>query len=240
MRIKATLEYDGSLFKGFQSQKNTKNTVAGHLQNALLSLEIKDKIIASGRTDAGVHASNQVIHFDIPEFWNDTEKLQQEINKKLTGICIKKIENVNDDFHARYSAKKRQYRYIFQTKKPDVFHERYVSFYENVDKKLLQEALSCFLGEHDFKNYSKNGSEPKSTVRNIYKTIVYRYKEYHIITLEANGFLRSQVRMICADAIRYAQKKIELKTIKEKLITLDSFHTKPASANGLYLSRVFY
>ncbi len=240
MRIKATLEYDGSLFKGFQSQKNTKNTVAGHLQNALSSLEIKDKIIASGRTDAGVHASNQVIHFDIPDFWKDIRKLKIEINKKLKGIRIKKLQAVESDFHARYSAKKRRYRYIFQATKPDVFHERYVSFYENVDEKLLQKALSCFLGEHDFRNYSKNGSEPKNTVRNIYKTIVYRYKEYYIITIEANGFLRSQVRMICADTIRYAQKKIELQTIKEKLNTADSFDTKPACANGLYLSKVFY
>ncbi|MEJ2488772.1 MAG: tRNA pseudouridine(38-40) synthase TruA, partial [Sulfurovaceae bacterium] len=95
MRIKATLEYDGSLFKGFQSQKNTKNTAAQHLQNALSSLEIKDKIIASGRTDANVHASNQVVHFDIPDFWSDIGKLQHEINRKLIGIRIKKVEIAN-------------------------------------------------------------------------------------------------------------------------------------------------
>jgi tRNA pseudouridine38-40 synthase len=240
MRIKAILEYDGSLFKGFQSQKNTKNTIAQHLQNALLSLEIQSKIIASGRTDANVHAFNQVIHFDAPQFWNDIEKLQYEINRKLVGIRIKKIKIVNDDFHARYSAKKRQYRYIFQIKKPDVFHERYVSFYENIDKKRLQDALSCFVGEHDFHNYSKRGSEPKNTIRKIYKAIVYNYKEYHIITIEANGFLRSQVRMLCADAIAYAQQKIELQNIKDKLSIQSIISSKPACANGLYLSKVFY
>lgn len=240
MRIKAILEYDGSLFKGFQSQKNTKNTVAQHLQDALSSLEIKSKIIASGRTDAGVHAFNQVIHFDVPEFWSDTQKLQICINKKLKGIRIKKLQTVEDDFHARYSAKKRRYRYIFETKKPDVFHERYVSFYENVNEKLLQEALTCFLGEHDFRNYSKNGSEPKSTIRELYKAIVYKHKEYHIITIEANGFLRSQVRMLCADALAYAQQKIELQSIKDKLSTPCIISSKPACANGLYLAKVFY
>ena len=240
MRIKATLEYDGSLFKGFQSQKNTKNTVAQHLQNVLSSLEIKDKIIASGRTDANVHASNQVIHFDIPGFWSDIGKLQHEINRKLIGIRIKKVEIANDVFHARYSAKKRRYRYLFQTKRPDVFHERYVSFYENVDVKLLQEALSCFVGEHDFHNYSKSGSQPKSTTREIYKAITYKYKGYSIITIEANGFLRSQARMLCADALAYAQKKIELSAIKDKLTTSHSISSKPACANGLYLSKVFY
>ena len=241
MRIKAVLEYDGSLFKGFQSQKNSKNTIAGHLQNAFTSLKIESNISASGRTDKGVHATNQVIHLDIPEYWDDPTKLKIELNKKLKGIRIKKITHADDNFHARYSAKKRKYRYIFQTTKPNVFHERYISYYANINVDLLNDALKCFIGEYDFKNYAKKGSAPKNTIRKIYKAFAYKHKDLHIIIIEANGFLRAQVRMICADAIGYAQQKLDLKTIKEKLDNSQNpIRSKPVCANGLYLAKVFY
>ena len=129
MRVKAILSYDGSFFQGFQKQKRTPNTITTVLESALRSLNIQGDIIGSGRTDAGVHATGQVIHFDLPDFWTDLSKLRQELNRKLQHVRIKHITPVDEDFHARFSAKKRLYRYLFKQKELSIFEEKYFIFY---------------------------------------------------------------------------------------------------------------
>ncbi|HIP29093.1 MAG TPA: tRNA pseudouridine(38-40) synthase TruA, partial [Sulfurovum sp.] len=84
LRVKAVIAYDGSVYHGFQKQKSTSNTVTHDIEKALSSLHIQSDIVGSGRTDAGVHASGQVVHFDIPHYWNDLEKLTLNLNRKLT------------------------------------------------------------------------------------------------------------------------------------------------------------
>ena len=106
MRVKAVVSYDGSHYLGFQKQKSSKRTITSAIEEALLSLHIPSPIVGSGRTDAGVHASGQVIHFDLPDFWNDLKKLKLNLNRKLIDISFKHITKVSDDFHARFSAKK--------------------------------------------------------------------------------------------------------------------------------------
>jgi tRNA pseudouridine38-40 synthase len=131
MRVKAVISYDGSHYQGFQKQKSTKMTVSTAIEEALTSLQIDSPIVGSGRTDAGVHATGQVIHFDLPDFWPDLEKLKLNLNRKLSDISFKHISPVANDFHARFSARKRLYRYVFKTQKPSVFEQKYISHYQD-------------------------------------------------------------------------------------------------------------
>ena len=169
-RVKAVITYDGSHYLGFQKQKSTKNTITHAIEEALLSLHITSNIVASGRTDAGVHATGQVIHFDLPEFWSDLDKLKVTLNQKLNDIQFKHISRVSPDFHARFSAKKRLYRYVFKTTKPSVFEQKYISYYSDFNAALLQNALQYFEGEHDFNYFHKTGTLTHTTVREIYTT----------------------------------------------------------------------
>ena len=86
MRVKAVISYDGSHYQGFQKQKSTKMTVTSAIEEALVSLKIDSPIVGSGRTDAGVHATGQVIHFDLPNFWTDLENLKLNLNRKFADI----------------------------------------------------------------------------------------------------------------------------------------------------------
>ncbi len=240
MRVKAVIAYDGSAFHGFQKQSHTKQTVATAIESALENLKIQSKIVGSGRTDRGVHASNQVIHFDVPAFWDDLEKLKTELNRKLKAIKIKRITRVDDKFHARFDAKRRLYRYYFTTKKPSVFMRNFLAHYDFFDDRKLDQALLLFIGKHDFNSFSKNGSSPTSTVRTIFGSHHKYHHGVHCIAFEADGFLRSQVRMMIAAAMKFAQDKIELCQLEEQLQNKYVYSATLAPPEGLYLSHVFY
>ena len=240
MRVKAVITYDGSAFYGFQRQKMTKETVTSAIEDALKSLKINSEITGSGRTDRGVHATGQVIHFDLPSYWDDLEKLELNLNRKLQSIAIKHIAKVDDNFHARFSAKKRLYRYVFKTHSPSVFERKYISYYEPFDKTLLQKALNCFIGEHDFKYFHKTGSDTHTTVRHIYQAKYKEKNNYHIIYFEANGFLRSQVRMMIESAMQCAKGEMQLSNLQEQLAGIKKYNHRLAPPEGLYLARILY
>jgi len=239
-RVKAVIAYDGSHYLGFQKQKSTKKTVSHAIEEALTSLHITSCITASGRTDAGVHATGQVIHFDLPSYWYDLSKLRTTLNRKLKEIEFKHISKVPSDFHARFSAKKRLYRYIFKTHKPSVFEQKYISFYPTFNVNQLEEALKYFQGEHDFDYFRKTGTVTHTTVRTVYKAMYREYKGYHYIYFEANGFLRSQVRMMVETCMLYAQGKLSLEQIEEQICCTKKHTTKLAPPEGLYLAKLLY
>ena len=238
--MKAVISYDGSVYLGFQKQTSTIKTVTHAIEEALRSLHITSSIIASGRTDAGVHATGQVIHFDLPDFWSDLNKLKTNLNRKLKDIEFKHISKVNNDFHARFSAKKRLYRYVFKIKKPSVFEQKYISHYPNFDSGLLKKALGCFEGVHDFSYFHKTGSITHTTVREIYKTRYQEYRGYHFIYFQANGFLRSQVRMMVDAAMLCAREEITLEQLTEQIGCQEKHTSRLAPPEGLYLARVHY
>ncbi len=240
MRVKAIIAYDGSRFNGFQSQKHTTNTIMHQLQNACKRVGITSKIVGSGRTDAGVHATGQVIHFDVPEFWEDTKKLRSYLNSYLAPfITIKRVQLVDDSFHARYSAKKRAYRYIVAKKPPSVFEAAYKSYFY-LDSKKTQKALQLFIGEHDFVYFHKTGSDTKSTIRTIYKASLYEREDFFVIYIEANGFLRAQIRMIVDSLRKLSENSLSLYQLKMQIAAKEQFSTTLAPPNGLYLCRVIY
>lgn len=240
MRVKALIAYDGSAYKGFQKQKSTSKTITTSIEVALKSLGITSNIIGSGRTDAGVHATGQVIHFDLPPFWTDLTKLKIALNQKLYDIKFKHISQVKEDFHSRFHAKKRLYRYVFKTQRPSLFEQKYISYYEDFNIQDLEEVLEIFIGKYDFKYFHKKGSFTHNNIREIYKASYRSYKNYHFIYFQANGFLRSQVRMMIASAMLYAQGKSSLKAVKEQLKGEYKHSSKLAPAEGLYLARVLY
>lgn len=240
MRVKAVISYDGSQYQGFQKQKSTKMTISTAIEEALSSLQIDSPIVGSGRTDAGVHATGQVMHFDLPDFWHDLEKLKHTLNRKLTDISFKHITPVTHDFHARFSAKKRVYRYVFKTQKPSVFEQKYISYYEVFDPDLLVEALKIFEGKHDFNFFHKTGTITHTTIREIYRTDYVERNGYHFIYFHANGFLRSQVRMMVDAAMLCARDELSERQLQEQLECQKKHTTKLAPPEGLYLARIIY
>ncbi len=236
MRCALTLAYNGTSFLGSQTQKSSSNTIFGNLEKVLQKINIDTKIVASGRTDKGVHATGQVCSFDIPKFWQDLDKLKDVLNKMLPKtIQVKSIKVADNDFHARYNAKKRVYRYIIKNTKSNPFENDFVSFYDNVNFKNIKQNIKLFVGEFDFVNFMKTGSDVKSTKREVYKAFAYKYDGYIVLNFEANGFLRSQIRLMVG-----ALLKLDEKEIIEQLECKKNHKIKPAKCNGLYLSRIKY
>ncbi len=240
MRVKAVISYDGSHYQGFQKQRSTKRTISTAIEDALTSLQIDSVIVGSGRTDAGVHATGQVIHFDIPDFWDDLAKLKRNLNRKLTDISFKHISPVTNEFHARFHAKKRLYRYVFKTQTPSVFEQKYISYYQEFNPALLTQALKTFEGRHDFNFFHKTGTVTHTTVREIYRTDYIERNGYHFIYFQANGFLRSQVRMMVDAAMSCAKNEMTITQLKEQLNRQKKHTTKLAPPEGLYLAKIIY
>ena len=240
MRVKAVISYNGNLFYGFQKQKETNQTITNKIEEALKRLNINSDIIGSGRTDRGVHATGQVIDFELPHYWSDLKKLQTSLNRILEGIEIKHISRVNNNFHSRFSAKKRIYRYVFKSNKPSLFEKDFISYYNNFDTDKLQEGLNILVGTYDFSFLIKQGSQTHTNIRTIYKAIYKKRENYHFIYFCANGFLRAQVRMMINLVMLYAQDKISRDDIISQLNLRYKITTKLAPPQGLYLARVLY
>ncbi len=241
MRVKVTIAYDGSRFSGYQRQNSGVKTVANRLEIILKSLNIYSKINASGRTDSGVHATNQVVDFEIPPFWEDLKKLKHSLNKQTKPyIFIKEIIEVNDDFHSRFSAKKRVYRYLITDKKISVFDTAYILKVKKIDQGLLGKAIKIFEGEHDFKYFKKGNGELHNSVRIIYKVKSYKYKDIYVCSFEANAYLRSQIRMMMQFLLDICEKKRSVDELEEQLACKKRYSTDMVSPVGLYLSSVKY
>jgi len=239
-KIKITFSYDGSKFFGSQIQSQYK-TVMGEIQNAFKMLHVEQNILVSGRTDRGVHALNQVCHLHIPGYLVDLQKLRQNLNQMIKPyIYIKKLEFVNDEFHARFSAKKRLYRYVISHNNYNPFYADFCLFIPYLNTDSMHKNAQEFKGIHNFKYFKKNGSDTKNDIREIYKCGAYSFKNHTVLYFLGNSFLRSQVRMMCDYLINIEQKKLSLTNLKEQLKTIKKASTSLVPPNGLYLSKIYY
>ncbi|MDR1007361.1 MAG: tRNA pseudouridine(38-40) synthase TruA [Campylobacteraceae bacterium] len=238
MRVFLYISYDGSKFQGFQQQPN-KNGVMDKIIFAAKELGITSKPIGSSRTDKGVHALNQVVHIDIPLFWEDLEKLKNTLNR-LFSPYIHVGNILPSNLHARFDAKKRLYRYVCYGGEYNPFLSDYALFLPKFDLNLINKALLLFVGKHDFGFFKKTGSETKDDIRILYKADAYMYKNFLIFRFLANGFLRSQVRLITSAALSVQEGALTLSELKAQIDKKSRVFTKAASACGLYLSRVYY
>ena len=240
--IKITIEYDGTRYNGWQSQKNGTG-IQEILTNAIHQVcSDVDKINGAGRTDAGVHALGQVANFktnsQIP-----IDRIPNALNAKLPkDISIVKAEEVDEDFHSRYSAKKKTYRYQIynsQYRSPIYADISYPVKYDLDIDKMKKEAKSL-IGTYDFKGFMSSGSSVIDTVRTIYNIEVSKSEDLIIIEIEGNGFLYNMVRIIAGTLVDIGRGRIteNMSTIIESKSRSMAGHTAPA--HGLFLKKVDY
>ena len=182
-KIKLILSYDGSKFHGSQIQPYPTKTVAGNLEKAFKTLNISNlNLLFSGRTDKDVHSTNQISSMEIPEHWaKNLEKLKNLINKLITpSIYIKKMEICEEDFHPRFQAKKRIYRYVVSTDNFNPFMANYITYLKKIDEPKIQDSIREFEGIHNFEFFKKNGSGTINFQREIYKAKFYKYKNLYV------------------------------------------------------------
>lgn len=244
MRVKITLSYDGSAFIGFQIQKDetkASQSVAGTITRALKHINIDATVVGSGRTDTGVHAMHQVLHIDLPPFWNDLEKLQSHLNGFLAPyIFIQNITPIDSSFHARFDAKKRLYRYMLYDGAYQPFLANYALHVKTLDVMKLNEYAQIFVGFHNFEYFKKLGGGATKDERTIFKAGAYRYKNLIIIYFLGDAFLRSQVRMMCGSLLKVCHNELSLDDLIEQRERRMKVSTTLIPACGLYLSKVFY
>ena len=246
MRYLITFTYDGSNFNGYQKQPR-KRTVQGVMEDCLK--EINDnKIVnlcASGRTDALVHALNQKAHFDL-SIKITCNKLYRGLNSLLPDdIYVKKVEEVSDNFHARFDAIGKEYIYKINMGEYSPIERNYVFQYcQKLDIIAMQRAISYFEGEHNFKSFTKANDEIVDYVRKISQTSIVRdNKDLNkiVITFVGTGFMRYMVRNMVGLLIEVGEGKRKPEDVIEILKHEDrTFAGKTAPACGLYLRNVFY
>ncbi len=241
--IKLTIEYDGKDFDGWQKQPNKLN-IQGEIERAIEELTgEKVELIASGRTDAGVHALGQVANFKTSSNF-PTEKFPIAINSKLKKLIrIKEAEEVDERFHSRYNCKKKTYRYIINNSKQGTAIYRSLEYFMPVklDVEAMKKAIKYFEGEHDFKAFKASGTSSKSSVRKIYKTKITEENERIIIELTGNGFLYNMVRIIVGTLVDVGMGKIKPEEIEDIINSGDRKRAgKTLPAHALYLVQVKY
>lgn len=241
-----TFSYDGSDFKGYQKQPKGR-TVQGELESVLKKINGDNKVsvVASGRTDAGVHALNQKGHFDL-EGELECEKLLHSMNSMLPDdIHVKSIEKVSDEFHARYDATGKEYVYLINMGEYSPLERKYVYQHNNkLDVVEMQRAMKYLEGTHSFKAFTKTDEEREDYVRTLSQTNLLRdLKDVNKITLVfiGTGFLRYMVRNIVGTLIEIGEGKRRSEEIIEILKSEDrTLAGKTANPEGLYLRNVFY
>ena len=261
--LKLTIEYDGTNYCGWQIQRSQGHKVTksqGHqvtsiqevLEKTLQKiLQEKVKLVASGRTDSGVHAFAQVANFKINSCISP-DKLQRALNGLLPkDIAVKKIETVDLDFHSRYSAKSKTYRYIIlNAPQRSAFLKDSAYFYAYpLDLSLMRKEAKCLLGRHDFKSFCASGSKVKSTVRTIKQLAINKLNSEHrtpnteliYIDIEADGFLYNMVRNIAGTLIEIGRGKLPKGSLRNILVAKNRKLAGPtAPALGLTLLEVKY
>ena len=230
-RYQIIIEYDGTNHSGWQSQKNAKS-IQNEIETTLSKMmKKKIKIIGSGRTDAGVHSKNQSAHFDCKNF----------LNKK--NISIKKIIKKNINFHARYSAKEREYEYIILNRdSPPILDKNKVWYLRSkLDIKQMKKAAKKLIGTHNFNTFRSSNCQAKSPIRTLKKIKITRKDEKIIFILRSKSFLRNQVRSIIGCLKYVGDNKWTIKEFEKVLNSKNRNRcAPPAPAQGLYLSKIIY
>lgn len=247
MRLRAIICYDGSQFSGYQVQPG-KRTVQLEIERVLETIHkgAVVKIVASGRTDAGVHATGQVIHFDSPLTF-PLDRWCTALNVQLPGdIRILSVEQVSDDFHARYHAIGKTYRYIWSLSEIHSPFERDFSVHADrykPDIASMQEAAQHLLGTHDFSSFCAAKTNVNDFVRTIYSInfeVKKETQQLHMV-ISGSGFLYNMVRIIAGTLWEVGIRKKSVESLSEILLSCSRKEAgKTAPAHGLYLEKVAY
>lgn len=241
--VKLTIEYDGTNYHGWQYQENVPS-IQEEIEKALKEVtgEYID-IFGSGRTDAGVHAKGQVANFytvsKLP-----IERFKYALNTTLPrDIIIVDSEEVDLDFHARFSAKGKQYKYIiWNNKVPSAINRNYSYHIINkLDIDEMKKASDYLIGTHDFRSFMTKGTIVKDTIRTIHSINIQKRDNFIEIIIEGSSFLRSMIRIIVGTLILVGNGKLKKESLPKIILGEKRCLSGPtAPPQGLYLEKVYY
>lgn len=240
-RYKLLIEYEGTRYSGWQKQPNAP-TVEDEIEQALAQiLRHPVDIIGQGRTDAGVHAEAQVAHFDFKEELDQRQLLFGLLGVLPRDIAVWHMEEVRDDFHARFDALTRQYRYQFVTRPSPLYYGQAEMVLEELDTSSMQKCATIILGRHDFESFTYSGKEQPNVVCEVTHSEFLFDDPLIIYRICANRFVRHMVRRLVGTMLQVGQGKqsvSDFETLLNKATTKESGHG--ASAKGLILEKVEY
>ncbi|PID66647.1 MAG: tRNA pseudouridine(38-40) synthase TruA [Gammaproteobacteria bacterium] len=244
MKLALGVSYCGRHYYGWQRQSHTHNTVQHYIELALSTVADETvNVCCAGRTDSGVHASGQVIHFSTNAL-RDLRGWKMGTNTQLPkDIRIHWVRAVADDFHARFSAKYRRYHYIIEDNSSGnaIFNGLVTPCRYALDAEAMQQAAQVLVGEHDFSSFRAAQCQSQTPNRHVDFIRVYRNGQFVIIDIQANAFLYHMVRNIVGSLLLIGQGKKEVawlnKVLQERNRCLAG---TTAGANGLYLVEVGY
>jgi tRNA pseudouridine38-40 synthase len=239
--VKLVLEYDGTDFFGWQKQQDLR-TVQGEIESALSEIfQHPVKIIGSGRTDAGVHAWGQVCNFKVDSNLEAVRIGRALASKLPADIRVRAAEYVHEDYHARYSALRRRYRYYVRTEPTAIWRRFfYVTSYP-LDADRMKESARCLLGNNDFASFTPTKSKDVDSHCLLTELDVRQNGPIISFTLEANRFLHHMVRVIVGTLLEVGRGKIPPEQIEVIMGKKDRNEAGPTlPANGLFLLEVEY
>lgn len=243
MRIALGVEYDGSQFYGWQAQTGLR-TVQHVIEKAISSVaDSHVSVVCAGRTDTGVHATNQIIHFDSEKERTIRSWIQGANSFLPKDVCVRWGREMPDHFHARYSALSRQYRYIIYNSaiRPALFRVNVTWQYRQLNHRHMHEASQYLLGEKDFTSFRSIECQSNTPMRNIHHIQVKRQGDLVIIDVTANAFLHHMVRNIAGVLIAVGSGKKPTEWVDEVLQAKDRrLGAETAPPYGLYLLNVSY
>lgn len=240
MRYLASIQYDGSSFYGFQ-RLNNERSVQRELEKVLTKIDKREVLVkGAGRTDRGVHARCQMVHFDI--FNNiDANGLKRAMNSMLpSDIYVNYVKVVDDNFHARHNVVKKVYTYVINTGEYDAIKDRYLyNFGRELNIKLMKNACKVLKGAHSYKAFVSGNRDNYNSI--IYDIKIKRKKDLLYISFFGTSFYRYMVRNLVGALIMVGIEKLSLSDLNNMLISGDrlvNYMTVPAS--GLYLEKIEY
>ncbi len=240
MNLKLIMSFDGTNFHGWQIQPN-KRTVAGEIISVLKNfIDGNFRLIGCGRTDAGVHAINFVANLKFEgRLRVELVELRKRMNALLPkDVFIKDISTVEEDFHARYSAKSKTYRYIFTSEYDPLMRLRAFYMGRDMDIDIINNFLRIFLGRHNFGGLSADERENKTCT--IFSIHVSKVGKLYYLDVEGDRFLRKMVRFLAGVVLGYSEGKIKESDILSSLENGQRVNVEPLPPYGLYLLEVKY
>lgn len=244
-RIALGIEYDGSGFAGWQRQSSPAlATVQGAVESALSYVADKPiTVFCAGRTDRGVHATRQVIHFDTPVDRGEKAWIAGTNGQLPSIVRVLWAKPVVDDFHARFSATARRYNYVILDRQvaPALLHSQVTHCRHELDIEAMHEAAQSLRGEHDFSAFRAAGCQSKTPFRFVHEASVSRHNRFIVLDIRANAFLQHMVRNIAGMLLAIGRGKLPPSSAAEILSSRDrAVAPEAAPASGLYLVDVTY
>ena len=240
--FKLVIAYDGKELKGWQFQPNER-TIQGDIENELLKLFQGQKItlIGSGRTDSGVHAYGQVANIVLDTDWNKNN-IMNALNANLKNdIYIKNISEVDDDFHARFLATERTYKYYLTNEYYPVQRHYAWNVSYDIDYEILSQCASLVLKNKDFDFFCKANSEVENKKCNIFESCWEKNGSFYIYTVKANRFLHHMVRFLVGTMVEVSRGRVPINEFKKMLSNQETeFNIYCAPPMGLFLKKVKY